>query len=54
MSLTGMISAAAAVQQLSPPAATLSDQLFAYGALLLLIGLVVWQEWTAPNPKTED
>ena len=50
MSILGIISAAAAAPQLSPPGATLSDQLFAYGALLLLIALIVWQEWNTPDP----
>lgn len=54
MFLFGIVSTAATVQQFSPPGAVWSDSLFAYGALALLVGLVIWQESKASDPPIQS
>jgi len=33
-----------------PPSASLADGIFAYGAIVLLVGLIVWNSRSNPDP----
>jgi len=33
-----------------PPSATAGDGIFAYGAIVLVVGLIVWNSYSNPDP----